>query len=130
MADDVDAAVEVNAVGRETITAAEFEELLAEEDYDVALSHGLLDSEARITRFRHDFCWVRDTDLAETGGQRGEAELMELYFDGTAFQDFDPEILPLVLFEGFADGTLPDDFDPDLMPMTAIDSLADRSIAE
>ena len=106
------------------LTPAQFAELCAEEDYEVAVSSGLLDTNARLSRFRHDFCWVREMDVEETGGQRDEAELMEVYLDGTAFPDFDPEILPMALANDFADGTLSVDFDPEIMPMRAIDSLA------
>jgi hypothetical protein len=114
----------------DTITAAEFEMILAEEDFEVAVSHGLLDSGARVTRFRRDFCRLIGLYAGEPGGQLDETELLELYFDSTAFPDFDPEILPLALFDGFADGTLPADFDPDLMPMMAINSIANRTILE
>ena len=106
------------------LTPTQFAELCAEEDYEVAVSSGLLDTNARLSRFRHDFCWVREMDVEETGGQRDEAELMEVYLDGTAFPDFDPEILPMALANDFADGTLSVDFDPEIMPMRAIDSLA------
>jgi hypothetical protein len=106
------------------MTPAQFAELLAEEDYEVAMSNGLLDTNARLSRFRHDFCWIREMDVEETGGQRDEAELMEAYLDSTAFPDFDPEILPLALVNDFVDGTLSVDSDPEIMPMTAIHSLA------
>jgi hypothetical protein len=71
-----------------------FSVALAEDDYQLAASMGQLDL-AQLSRFRRDFCWVRDMDLEETRGQRSDFELMEVYFDGTAFPDFDPQMMPV-----------------------------------
>jgi hypothetical protein len=58
----------------DTITAAEFEMILAEEDFEVAVSHGLLDSGARVARFRRDFCRLFGMFAGEeeAGGQLDE----------------------------------------------------------
>jgi hypothetical protein len=129
LADDIDMNDELEE--HETpMTPFQFAGVLAEEHYDLAASMGQLHSIAQTNRFRRDFCWVRDMDLEETGGQRDDAEPMDVYLDGTAFPDFDPDILPLKLVEDYTDGTLPLDFDPEIMPMTAITSLASGRVPQ
>jgi hypothetical protein len=104
MADDMDAEL----TDEVSMTPAEFTEVLAEEDYEIAASTGLLDDISQVNRFRRDFCWLRDMDVEDNGGQFDDAELMGVYFDGTAFPDFDPDTLPLAVTRAFIDGTLPE----------------------
>ena len=135
LADDMDAEWEDDMNGELwgselRMRTLQFSEALAEDDYQLAASMGQLDL-AQLSRFRRDFCWVCDLDLEETrGGQRSEFELMEVYFDGIAFPDFDPQILPLELVTEYFEGTLPVDVGPDMMPVNSIRSLASRRVPQ
>ena len=111
------------------MTPAEFAGMVAEEEYDIAAATGLLDFAPQLNRFRRDFRWLRDMDLKRTGGERSDAGLMELWAEGTAFSDFDPDNLPLAVIEDLVAGTLPDDFDSEMMPVNAIEAFTSGALA-